>query len=126
MTAQELMRDYTSMMRVQQATVLATDPFDLVLSPVAPVAAFPADGRCRGASATRGWRIGFTAPYNLSGQPAATVNYGFLPDGRAIGLRVSGRRFDDVGVLRAVHWFERRRSPEATPIWPIPPRHEQG
>jgi aspartyl-tRNA(Asn)/glutamyl-tRNA(Gln) amidotransferase subunit A len=64
--------------------------------------------------------IGFTAPFNLSGQPAASVNCGFLPDGRAIGLQVTGRRFDDVGVLRAVHWYEEHRGPEARPAWPIP------
>ena len=66
--------------------------------------------------------IGFTAPYNMSGQPAASVNCGFLPDGRAIGLQVAGRRFDDVGVLRAVHWYEQHRGAEATPVWPIPSR----
>ena len=121
-SAAELMRDYTSMMRIQQVTTLATTPFDVVLSPVAPVAAFPAEWPMPWGEGDEGMaHIGFTAPYNMSGQPAATVNCGFLPDGRAIGLQVSGRRFDDVGVLRAVHWFERRRSPEATPIWPIPP-----
>jgi aspartyl-tRNA(Asn)/glutamyl-tRNA(Gln) amidotransferase subunit A len=64
--------------------------------------------------------IGFTVPYNMSGQPAASVNCGFTGDGRAIGLQVSGRRFDDVGVLRAVDWYERHRAAAATPVWPIP------
>ncbi len=122
-TAQELMRDYTSIMRLQQATATATQAFDLVLSPVAPVAAFPAEWPMPWGEGDEGMaHIGFTVPYNMTGQPAATVNCGFLPDGRAIGLQVAGPRFDDVGVLRAVHWFEHRRSPEATPDWPIPPR----
>ena len=64
--------------------------------------------------------IGFTAPYNMSGQPAASVNCGFTSDGRTIGLQVSGRRFDDAGVLRAVDWYEQHRGADATPTWPIP------
>jgi aspartyl-tRNA(Asn)/glutamyl-tRNA(Gln) amidotransferase subunit A len=120
-SAQEVMTDYTSVLRLQQATVLATDPFDLVLSPVAPVAAFPAEWPMPWGEDDEGMaHIGFTAPYNMSGQPAGTVNCGFLPDGRTIGLQVSGRRFADVGILRAMHWFEHHRSGEATPTWPIP------
>ena len=63
--------------------------------------------------------IGFTAPYNMSGQPAGTVNCGFTGDGRPIGLQVAGRRFDDVGVLRLLHWVENSRPAEASPDWPI-------
>jgi aspartyl-tRNA(Asn)/glutamyl-tRNA(Gln) amidotransferase subunit A len=64
------------------------------------------------------WHIGFTAPYNMSGQPAATVNAGFTPDGRPLGVQISGRRFDDLGVLRAAAWFERHRPADAVPRWP--------
>lgn len=125
--AREVMRDYTAMMRIQQVTTAATEAFDLVLSPVAPMAAFPAEWPMPWGDSDLGMaHIGFTAPYNLSGQPAATVNGGFLPDGRTIGLQVSGRRFDDVGVLRAVHWFEEHRGPEATPVWPIPAPSRSG
>ncbi|AXG13081.1 amidase [Intrasporangium calvum] len=120
-SAGELMRDYTAIMRLQEVTARATEPFDLVLSPVAPVAAFPAEWPMPWGDSDEGMaHIGFTAPYNLSGQPAASVNCGFLIDGRAVGLQVSGRRFDDVGVLRAVHWFEQHRSAEAAPAFPIP------
>ncbi len=72
---------------------------------------YPDDGR--------GMRhIGFTAPYNMTGQPAATVNAGFLGDGRAVGVQLSGRRFDDLGVLRAAHWYEANRPAGAVPDWP--------
>jgi aspartyl-tRNA(Asn)/glutamyl-tRNA(Gln) amidotransferase subunit A len=63
--------------------------------------------------------IGFTAPYNLSGQPAGTVNCGFTDDGRPIGLQVAGPRFDDVGVLRVLRWYEQHRPSSAQPSWPI-------
>jgi aspartyl-tRNA(Asn)/glutamyl-tRNA(Gln) amidotransferase subunit A len=116
-----LMRDYTSIMAIQQVTVAATERFDLVLSPVAPMAAFPAEWPMPWGEGDEGMaHIGFTAPYNLSGQPAATVNCGFTADGRTVGLHVGGRRWDDVGVLRAAAWYERHRGPDATPVWPIP------
>ena len=115
-----LMRDYAAIMAIQQATVAATERFDLVLSPVAPMAAFAAEWPMPWGHGDEAMsHIGFTAPFNLSGQPAGTVNAGFTADGRTIGLQVSGRRFDDVGVLRALHWFEQHGPPVARPAWPI-------
>lgn len=116
----QVLRDYTGIMDLQRATVTATERFDVVLSPVAPVAAFPAEWPMPFGDVDEGMaHIGFTVPYNMSGQPAATTNCGFTADGRTIGLQVSGRRFDDVGVLRVVAWYERHRGPSATPDWPI-------
>ena len=53
--------------------------------------------------------IPFTFPFNVTGQPAASVPCGFTKDGLPIGLQIVGRRFDDVGVLRAAAAFERAR-----------------
>jgi aspartyl-tRNA(Asn)/glutamyl-tRNA(Gln) amidotransferase subunit A len=55
-----------------------------------------------------GW-IPYTYPFNLTGQPAASVPCGFTRDGLPIGLQIVGRRFDDVSVLRAAAAFERER-----------------
>ena len=44
--------------------------------------------------------IGFTLPYNMSEQPAASVNCGYTRAGLPIGLQIAGARFDDLGVLR--------------------------
>jgi aspartyl-tRNA(Asn)/glutamyl-tRNA(Gln) amidotransferase subunit A len=55
-----------------------------------------------------GW-IPFTYPFNLTGQPAASVPCGLTRDGVPVGLQIVGRRFDDVGVLRASAAFERAR-----------------
>jgi len=106
-------------MQIQARTVAATGPYDLVLSPVAPVAAFPAEQPMpfMGGGETMA-HIGFTAPFNLSGQPAATVNCGFTADGRPVGVQISGRRFDDLGVLSAAAWFEDHRPDDAAPRWP--------
>jgi len=53
--------------------------------------------------------IPFTYPFNLTGQPAASVPAGFTKDGLPVGLQIVGRRFDDVTVLRAAAAFERAR-----------------
>jgi len=53
--------------------------------------------------------VPFTFPFNMTGQPAASVPAGFSRDGLPIGLQIVGRRFDDVGVLSAAAAFERAR-----------------
>lgn len=61
--------------------------------------------------------IAFTAPYNMSGQPAATVNCGFTADGRPIGVQIAGRVGADQRVLSAAAWYEANRPESATPDW---------
>ncbi len=111
---------YQSIMEIQRRAVAATLPYDLVISPVAPVAAFPAEWPMPFGEEDRGMvHIGFTAPANMSGQPSISVNAGVTGDGRTIGLAITGRRFDDIGVLRAAAWWEAVRPAAARPDWPI-------
>ena len=49
----------------------------------------------------------FTFPFNLTGQPAASVPCGFTKAGLPIGLQIVGRRFADGTVLRAAACLER-------------------
>jgi aspartyl-tRNA(Asn)/glutamyl-tRNA(Gln) amidotransferase subunit A len=119
-TGSQVFACYHSILEMQRLTVAVTESYDLVLSPVAPVVAFPAEWPMPFGEADEGMaHIAFTAPYNMSGQPSASVNCGFTNDGRTIGLQVSGRRFDDVGVLRAAAWYEAERPAHAVPHWPI-------
>ncbi len=53
-----------------------------------------------------GW-MPFTFPFNITGQPAASVPCGWTGDGLPIGLQIVGRPFDDGTVLRAAAAFER-------------------
>ena len=62
--------------------------------------------------------IAFTVPFNMSEQPAASVNAGYTAAGLPIGLQIVGRRFDDLGVLRMAHAFEAIRAPQRP--WPLP------
>jgi aspartyl-tRNA(Asn)/glutamyl-tRNA(Gln) amidotransferase subunit A len=48
----------------------------------------------------------FTHPFNMSGQPAASIPVGFTEDGLPVGLQLVGRRFAEKTVLRASACFE--------------------
>ena len=50
--------------------------------------------------------LAFTFPFNLTGQPAATVPAGFSKDGLPVGLQIVGRHLDDPTVMRAATAFE--------------------
>ena len=88
------------------------DHFDLLLTPTLPVPAFGA--RLHGAPEIAGHKVTpgdlswtpFTFPFNLTGQPAATVPCGFTESGLPVGLQIVGRRLDEVSVLRASAAFE--------------------
>lgn len=47
-----------------------------------------------------------TYPFNLTGQPAATVPCGFTKKGLPVGLQIVGKRFADARVLTAAYKFE--------------------
>jgi len=53
--------------------------------------------------------VPFTYPWNMTGQPAATVPCGFTRAGLPVGLQIIGRRFADATVLRAAAAFEEVR-----------------
>jgi aspartyl-tRNA(Asn)/glutamyl-tRNA(Gln) amidotransferase subunit A len=52
-----------------------------------------------------GWTP-FTFPFNLTGQPAASVPAGFTARGLPVGLQIVGRRHADRTVLAASAAFE--------------------
>jgi aspartyl-tRNA(Asn)/glutamyl-tRNA(Gln) amidotransferase subunit A len=108
-------------MAIRAATVKATQPFDYVLSPVSPVPTYPAEWETPTNDVKRPLEhISFTMPYNMSEQPAASINCGHTEEGKPIGLQISGRRFDDLGVMRLSRWFETVRAPQKK--WPEPPK----
>jgi aspartyl-tRNA(Asn)/glutamyl-tRNA(Gln) amidotransferase subunit A len=49
----------------------------------------------------------FTYPFNLTTQPAASINCGFTSDGLPIGIQIVGRHGDDARVLQAAHALEK-------------------
>ncbi len=106
-------------MAIRAAAVKATQPFDYVLSPTSPVPTYPAEWETPTNDVKRPLEhISFTMPYNMSEQPAASINCGYTKEGKPVGLQISGRRFDDPGVVRLSRWFETARG--AQKKWPEP------
>jgi Asp-tRNA(Asn)/Glu-tRNA(Gln) amidotransferase A subunit family amidase len=103
------------------ATVKACNAFDYVISPTAPMAAFAAELPSPTNDPLRPLEhIAFTVPFNMSEQPAASINCGYTHAGLPIGLQIAGRRFDDLGVLQLSRAFEILRGPQRP--WPQPPK----
>lgn len=106
---------------VRVATVKACAAFDCVISPTSPVPAFaaelpsPTDDPLRPLE-----HIAFTVPFNMSEQPAASINCGYTARGLPIGLQIAGPRFADLEVLRIASAFEQIRAPQRP--WPQPTR----
>ena len=102
------------------ASVRACQPFDFVISPTSPMPAFAAELPSPTNDPLRPLEhIGFTVPFNMSEQPAASINCGYTLSGLPIGLQIAGQRFDDLGVLQVARAFELLRDPQRP--WPTPP-----
>ena len=118
----EVFRGFDQIPQMRKAAIEATQRFDFVLSPTAPMTAFPAEWASPSRDPLNPFpHIGFTVAFNMSEQPAASVNCGYDHEGLPIGLQIVGRRFDDIGVLRMARAFELMRTWEARP-WPEPAR----
>ena len=120
-SSDRLMRCVNRKLEVRKITQQSTEKFDLILSPVSPVPTYPVDWPMPSNSVARSMaHIAFTVPYNMSEQPAVSINCGFTSEGKPIGLQISGRRFADVEVLQAAAWYESSRPRVAQPDWSIP------
>lgn len=118
----ELFRGFSQIAALRDAAVAACQPFDFVLSPVAPVARFPAEDAMPTHDPERAMEhIAYTLPYNMSEQPAVSVPCSHDASGAPIGLQIMGRRHDDLGVLRMARAWEQLRSADALRSWPEPP-----
>ena len=119
LSARDVIRGVNNYMVIRAAAVKAFQPFDFVLSPTSPVPTYPAEWEMPSNSVERAMdHIGFTMPYNMSEQPASSINCGYTKEGKPIGLQIAGHRFDDLGVMRLSRWFEQARGPQKA--WPEP------
>jgi aspartyl-tRNA(Asn)/glutamyl-tRNA(Gln) amidotransferase subunit A len=109
---------YSQMQALREAANAACEPFDFVLSPVAPMPAFPAHQASPLHDPARPFEhIAFTLPFNMSEQPALAVNAGYTAAGLPVGLQIIGRRFDDAGVLALAALWEQLRPAQRD--WPF-------
>jgi len=120
LSGEQVFRGYSQMGAMRDAAVAACAPFDVVISPTAPIAAYAAELASPTDDPARPLEhIGFTLPFNMSEQPSASINCGYTRSGLPIGLQVTGPRHDDLGVLQVCHAWEQLR-PAQRP-WPQPP-----
>ncbi len=85
--------------------------YDLLLSPVLPVASLDAGKNIPEQLPDRNlvsW-VFYTYPFNLTGQPAATVCAGIAADGMPVGLQIVGRALGEYDVVRAAAAFEQTK-----------------
>lgn len=102
-TMARFMRNYDLLL----TPTLAVPPFELGIQGPTSIDGAPV--------APHAW-LAFTFPFNLTGQPAASVPAGFTAAGLPVGLQIIGAHLDDPGVLRAAAAFEAVRPWHAT--WP--------
>ena len=110
-------RGMNQMMVMREAAVRACRKFDFVLSPTAPCVTYPAEMAGPTNDPARPLEhIGFTVAFNMSEQPAVSINAGYTRAGLPIGLQIAGHRFDDLGVLQMARAWEQLRG--AQRAWP--------
>ena len=118
LTATEVFTGYSQMAALRDAAVAACQPYDFVLSPVSPVPSYAAEWASPLNDPEQPFEhIAFTLPYNMSEQPAASINCGYTSTGLPIGLQIIGHRHDDLGVLQVSRAYEQLR-PAQRP-WPL-------
>jgi aspartyl-tRNA(Asn)/glutamyl-tRNA(Gln) amidotransferase subunit A len=116
-SGRDVIQAYTLVMAMREAAVAAAQPFDFILSPTSPILPYEAELPAPGNDPRNALpHIAFTVPYNMSEQPAASINWGYSDEGLPIGVQVIGRRFDDLAVLRLCRLLEDLR-PKQRP-WP--------
>ena len=96
--------------------------YDILLSPVLPVSSLDVGKNVPDRLADRNpvsW-VYYTYPFNLTGQPAASVCAGFASDGMPVGLQIVGRALGEYDVVRAAAAFEHAQ-PKGYNVRPFTP-----
>jgi aspartyl-tRNA(Asn)/glutamyl-tRNA(Gln) amidotransferase subunit A len=117
----DVMRGFNQTMAIRAAAAKLFCELDYLISPVSPVVNFPAEFAAPLNDPAKPFEhIGYTLPWNMSENPAVSVNGGYDKNGFPIGVQIVGRRFDDIGVLGMAKAFEGLRGPQKP--WPSPPK----
>jgi len=120
-STREYLRARARMQEFWQEALQFLQRFDLLLTPTVSVLPFAADGKppreIEGEPiSVLGW-MPFTYPFNVTGQPAASVPAGWTAENLPVGVQIVGQRHADAIVLAACAayeaaspWSERRPS----------------
>src|SRR3954451_14333347 len=116
----DVIRGFNATMAIRAAAAKLFCDVDYMISPVSPVVNFAAELASPINDPARPFEhICYTVPWNMSENPAASINGGYDGNGFPIGVQIIGRRFDDIGVLRMAKAFEGMRGPQKP--WPAAP-----
>jgi aspartyl-tRNA(Asn)/glutamyl-tRNA(Gln) amidotransferase subunit A len=117
----DVIRGFNVTMAIRAAAAKLFCDLDYVISPVSPVVKFNAELASPLHDPEKPFEhIGYTVPWNMSENPAISVNGGYDAQGFPIGVQIVGRRFDDLGVLAMAKTFEGLRGAQRP--WPSPPK----
>jgi aspartyl-tRNA(Asn)/glutamyl-tRNA(Gln) amidotransferase subunit A len=118
-TGRDVMQAYGQVMAMREAAVAASQAYDYMLMPTSPILPYAAELPSPNDDPHDALpHIAFTVPFNMSEQPAASVNWCTSADGLPVGVQLVGRRFDDAGVLRLSLLLEQLRPKQRE--WPEP------
>jgi aspartyl-tRNA(Asn)/glutamyl-tRNA(Gln) amidotransferase subunit A len=117
----DVIRGFNATMAIRTAAAKLFAELDYVISPVSPVVNFAAELASPLNDPDKPFEhICYTVPWNMSENPAVSINGGYDKSGFPIGVQIVGRRFDDLGVLGMAKAFEGLRGPQKP--WPKPPK----
>jgi aspartyl-tRNA(Asn)/glutamyl-tRNA(Gln) amidotransferase subunit A len=117
----DVVRGFNATMAIRAAAAKLFCEVDYIISPVSPVVNFPAEFAAPLNDPLKPFEhIAYTVPWNMSENPAASINGGYDKKGFPIGVQIVGKRFDDLGVLGMAKAFEGLRGPQKP--WPNPPK----
>jgi aspartyl-tRNA(Asn)/glutamyl-tRNA(Gln) amidotransferase subunit A len=117
----DVVRGFNATMAIRSAAAKLFTDIDYVISPVSPVVNFAAELAAPINDPAKPFEhICYTVPWNMSENPAVSINGGFSLSGFPIGVQIVGRRFDDLGVLAMAKAFETMRGAQRP--WPSPPK----
>jgi aspartyl-tRNA(Asn)/glutamyl-tRNA(Gln) amidotransferase subunit A len=119
-SGRDVMQAYTQIIAMREAAVVAAEPYDFIVSPTSPILPYEAEHAAPGNDPRNALpHIAFTVPYNMSEQPAASINWSYSAEGLPLGVQVIGKRFDDSGVLTLCRLIEKIRPKQRD--WPDQP-----
>ena len=106
-TGAQAVKGFGQTMEMRKSAAMLFSEVDALLTPTNPIVSFPAEWAAPTNDPTKPFEhIGFTVPWNMSEQPAASINCGFSASGMPIGLQIVGPRYQDLLVLRLSKLFE--------------------
>ncbi len=114
-SAHELSQALFELEKFKARVTEVLDVYDYVISPSLTVVSFPAD-QVGAIPNDHFAHCAYQIPFNQIGAPALSINAGFI-DGLPVGLQISGKRYDDLGVMKVARLYEALRDGDIS--WPV-------